>query len=181
MAEDQPDAADERVTPRRRGRKPRLGPTERAVIVALVEAGVTRTAAARYVGVAPQTVWNTERRDPEFGQQVERAAARLRLAHLRVIDKVVGRSWRASAWALARLQPERFADPEGRAARRRRARAVGRTRRWLERELTRIVADASVPLGESDRAMLASRVRAAARDALSRLGGDGYGDGGHAA
>lgn len=88
------------------------------MIVALVAVGCSPTEAARYVGVAPQTIINTGRRDPVFADRVDRAAAAFEAAHLRNLQTATGRSWRASAWVLERLAPKRFADPLGKDRRR---------------------------------------------------------------
>ncbi len=96
------------------GRPPALDVTKREVGVALVSVGCTRTQAAKYLEVSPQTVLNTARRDPEFARRLNRAEADLQRKHLRNVRSACGRSWRASVWALQQLAPERFAaiDPQ---------------------------------------------------------------------
>lgn len=98
---------------RRPGRPPALDATKREVVVALVAAGWPRSRAARYVGVSPQTVLNTAGRDSEFAGRLDRAEAELRRDHLTNLAAVSGRSWRASAWALERLAPDRFSPRVG--------------------------------------------------------------------
>lgn len=88
---------------RRRGRPPSLDATKREVVVALLTAGWTRTRAARYVGVSPQTLINTAARDPAFATRLSNAEAVARVEHYCNIAAASGRSWRASAWALERL------------------------------------------------------------------------------
>lgn len=99
--------------PTGRGRPESLDPTAREVVIALVSAGLSRTAAARYLGVSPQTVFNTANRDPEFARRLDRAAAELLATHAGVVLGVSRRNWRASAWALAQLAPGRFTAPLG--------------------------------------------------------------------
>lgn len=94
------------------GRPPALDATKREVAIALVAVGCTRAQAARYLEVSPQTLANTARRNPEFGQRLDRAEANLQREHLRKIRTPDGRSWRASAWALQQMAPARFAAPE---------------------------------------------------------------------
>lgn len=131
MATDTEALAPTALTKSRGGRPARLDGTLREVVIALVASGLSRTAAARQVGVAPQTVFNTAIRDPEFGRRLEQAANELQFAHLRIVQRASGRSWRASAWALERIAPERFGDPD----RRSRRRAVARVWREAMRRL----------------------------------------------
>lgn len=129
---------------RRRGRPEALGVTAREVVVALLTAGVSRAAAARYVGVCPQTLKNTADRDLAFASRLDRAEASHLLQHARVIGVASEASWRPSAWALERLLPDRFGDPDRRTLRRSRARRrrrllalwPGHIRRVLDEELS---------------------------------------------
>ncbi len=101
-----------------RGRPPVFDRTKREVVVALVSVGCTRTYAARYLGVSPQTVLNTAARDTDFAVRIEQAAANLQMDHLRTVSTASRRSWHASAWLLERIAPDRFANPHSRSARR---------------------------------------------------------------
>lgn len=108
---------------RRRGRPDAIDATAREVLVALLTAGVSRTAASRYVGVSPQTLRNTVRRDAELAARLDHAEASHVFDHARVIRRASQESWRASVWALEKLAPDRFGDPERRTLRRSQARA----------------------------------------------------------
>ena len=125
------------------GRPGALDATAREVVVALLTAGVSRAAAARYVGVSPQTVRNTANRDAVFAAQIDRAEASCFFQHARVISAASRQNWRASVWALERLVPDRFGDPDRRSLRRSQAKArlrllahsPDRIRRILDEEL----------------------------------------------
>lgn len=75
---------------------------KRAEICAMLAAGCTFKAAARYVGCSPSAISMLSQRDATFRQQVDRAIAEreiIPLSHLRESSK---RSWRAAAWLLER-------------------------------------------------------------------------------
>lgn len=105
-------------TSRRKGRPPTLDLAKREVIIALVSVGCTRTYAARYLGISPQTVLNTAARNEEFALRIEQAAANLQVDHLQTVAVASRRTWQASAWVLERIAPERFSNPQIRKARR---------------------------------------------------------------
>ncbi|QDT68609.1 hypothetical protein MalM25_15320 [Planctomycetes bacterium MalM25] len=114
---------------RSRGRPEALDAAAREVLVALLTVGVSRAAAARYVEVSPQTLANTADRDPAFAKRLELAEASHLFEHARVVEMASQKNWRASAWALGRLAPDRFGDPNRRSLRRSR---TSRQRRWLK-------------------------------------------------
>ena len=90
---------------------PVLDAFKKQVILRLVTEGNTRPTAARVVGCAPSTILRTAYRDPQFGLDLVQAEslftvnATQNLNHAASQDKY----WRASAWLLERLEPERFA------------------------------------------------------------------------
>lgn len=100
------------------GRPRVLDHAKRDVIIALVSVGCTRTYAARYLKISPQTVLNTAARDPEFAKQLEQAAASYKVENLKRVNAASQRNWKASAWVLERVDPQRFANPKSRIARR---------------------------------------------------------------
>lgn len=133
------------------GRPEALDATAREVLVALLTAGVSRAAAARYVEVSPQTLANTADRDPAFAKRLELAEASHLFEHALVVEMASQKNWRASAWALGRLAPDRFGDPNRRALRRSR---VNRLRRWLKRAPERVgrILDEELPTEASTEA-----------------------------
>jgi hypothetical protein len=66
--------------------------------------------AARYVGCHPETIRKTALRDPEFAEQIRKAEVNSEIVLLRSIQTASQdvKQWRASAWALERLFPERY-------------------------------------------------------------------------
>ncbi len=134
------------TSPRGRGRPEALDATAREVLVALLSAGVSRAAAARYVEVCPQTLSNTADRDPAFAARLDLAGASHLFEHARVIEMASQENWRASAWALGRLAPARFGDPERRTLRRSRTKSQ---RRLLVETPTKIerILDEELPSG----------------------------------
>jgi hypothetical protein len=70
--------------------------------------GGSRATAAKYVQCAPDTIRRTAQRDPGFAAQLKRAEAQLEVVHLTNIETAGRKNWRASAWLLERMFPERF-------------------------------------------------------------------------
>ena len=94
----------------KRGRPPKLNDIKKREICALVSAGVNQAVAVEHVGCSRQTLFNTLRRDRKFREDIERSELAYYVRHLRNIDRHAEKSWRASAWALARRYPGRYAD-----------------------------------------------------------------------
>lgn len=88
-----------------------LTEVKRREICAILAVGCSRTVAARYVGCHPDTIRNTAKRDPEFAAAVEQAESQHEIKHLTHINAAAkeGRYWRAAAWALERVNPDRYA------------------------------------------------------------------------
>jgi len=86
-----------------------LDESKRREIIALVSLGVSRTAAAGYVGCAVSTIRYTAAKDSAFDEQLRQATVRPQIWHLQNMVKHAARSWRASAWLLERLYPHQFA------------------------------------------------------------------------
>jgi hypothetical protein len=92
------------------GRPRVLNEKKKSLILALLRSGCSRVTAARSVNCHPRTILNTAKRDPEFAEKLALGENAAELTHLDNINKA-GREvkyWRASAWMLERLHPERF-------------------------------------------------------------------------
>ena len=95
------------------GRPRVLDEKKKSRILALLRSGCSRVTAANSVNCHPCTILNTAKRDPEFAEKLALGENAAELVHLDNINKA-GREakyWRASAWMLERLHPERFAKP----------------------------------------------------------------------
>ncbi len=88
-----------------------LTEVKRREICAILAVGCTRTAAARYVGCHPDTIRNTAKREPDFAAALVQAESQHEIRHLTHINAAAkeGRYWRAAAWALERVNPDRYA------------------------------------------------------------------------
>ncbi len=94
----------------KRGRKPVLDEYKRREILAIVGVGCSRTVAAKYVGCAVSTIQSTADRDPDFAQALSQKEYASEIGYMENIRNA-GRSeryWRAAAWALERLNPDKY-------------------------------------------------------------------------
>jgi hypothetical protein len=89
-------------------RPPILDEVKRAEICALLAAGCSQQAAARYVGVSPTAIRNAARREPAFHQQLLKAMQTAELDSLQNIRAAAAKSWRAAAWLLERTKPQQY-------------------------------------------------------------------------
>lgn len=92
------------------GRPPVLDDAKKREICAILAVGCKRATAARYVGCHPCTIGRTAKRDEQFALDLERAESKHEVKHLAFISKAAeeGKYWRAAAWALERMYPERY-------------------------------------------------------------------------
>ncbi len=99
------------IASRRRIGQPVLDKSKKEIILQLARQGVSRRSAARVVGCAPSTITRTARCDPPFGADLALAEETLKLKALHAIRQAIGQDkyWRAAAWLLERLDPDRFA------------------------------------------------------------------------
>ena len=83
---------------------------KRREILAILAVGGSRRVAARYVGCSVSTIQNTAERDPTFGEQLRRKEYQSEIGYLENIRSAARneRYWRAAAWALERLDPQRY-------------------------------------------------------------------------
>lgn len=94
----------------KRGRPPKLDETKRGEILGVLAWGGTMALAARTVGCCTRTIYNTAKRDPEFDKRMQRARASHELKLLKRIDDAASdpKYWRAAAWQLERMYPDRY-------------------------------------------------------------------------
>ena len=92
----------------KRGRPAAIDHNKTETIVGMLSLGCTRANAARYVGCTPETLRKTAKRDPKFAERMRQAEMNLEMKHMNNLVNASGRSWRASAWVLERLNPRRF-------------------------------------------------------------------------
>jgi hypothetical protein len=93
------------------GRPCVLDEKKKSRILAFLKSGCSRATAASAVGCDPRTISNTAKRDPEFAQKLVLAEAASELVHLDNINRAAKelKYWRASAWMLERIHPDRYA------------------------------------------------------------------------
>ena len=93
------------------GRRPVLDEIKQREILAILTVGCSRRAAARYVGCAVSTIQNTAERDQRFAEKLRRAENQHELTYLRNIQQAAKKPqyWRAAAWVLERVFPEKYA------------------------------------------------------------------------
>jgi len=88
----------------------KLDETKKREVFAILTVGGTRLMAAQYVGCHVETIRRTALRDPQFADQLRKAEVGPELTFLRNIQQASKdpKQWRASAWALERLYPDRY-------------------------------------------------------------------------
>jgi len=91
------------------GRPRALDETKRREVCALVSAGSGIERAAKYVGCNPSTIRREALRNPDFHDQLRRAELATELEPLRLLRQKANTHWRAAAWLLERMNPQRFA------------------------------------------------------------------------
>ncbi|MCI0381233.1 MAG: hypothetical protein L0215_26915, partial [Gemmataceae bacterium] len=63
---------------------------------------------ARYVGCAPSTIRREALRNSEFNDALRRASCTAEITPLQALREAATKYWRAAAWLLERLDPQRF-------------------------------------------------------------------------
>jgi IS30 family transposase len=98
-----------------RGRPPVLDEAKQREITALLTVGCSHRLAAEYVGCARSTIERTAQRNPLFAAKLRQAKTNTEIGFFKSLQKASKKEqyWRAAAWALERMAPERFAlrDP----------------------------------------------------------------------
>ncbi|HZZ27166.1 MAG TPA: hypothetical protein VFE46_04090 [Pirellulales bacterium] len=87
-----------------------LDESKQREICAILSLGGTRQMAAHYVGCSARTIRNVAKRDPQFAERLLKTELSPEIAFLRNISNAAmeGKYWRAAAWALERMFPERY-------------------------------------------------------------------------
>jgi len=94
------------------GRPRAIDDIKRREICAVVATGCSIADAARYIGCAPTTIRREALRNPEFHEALRQAEMGSQLGPLTLVRKAANSNWRAAAWLLERINPERFAKPD---------------------------------------------------------------------
>jgi hypothetical protein len=102
------ETPDSPAKPSRRGRPRTLDDARRREICAFVSTGLSVREAARCVKCGFNTVLREAQRNPEFQEQLRRAEVNAKLGPLHAMQKAAYTHWRAGAWFLERMFPERF-------------------------------------------------------------------------
>jgi hypothetical protein len=92
----------------RPGRPRTLDHVKQREIIAVVTAGFSIERAARYVDCAPSTIRRESMRNPQFCSELRRASLAAELDPMQAIREAARKYWRAGAWLLERLDPDRF-------------------------------------------------------------------------
>lgn len=92
----------------RRGRPYALDDVKRGEIVALISAGCSITDAARYVGCSVNTINRDAFRDRSFHKRMREAYLAAELKPLQSLRQAATHHWRAAAWLLKRVNPDRY-------------------------------------------------------------------------
>lgn len=92
---------------------PPLDTLQQRDICTILSVGGSRETAAKFIGCAPETIRRDSDHDPDFSERLKRAESNLEVTHLSIIQEAAKKNWRASAWVLERIRPDRYAkrDP----------------------------------------------------------------------
>lgn len=90
------------------GRKRLLNDASQREICALISAGCSFTDAAKYVRCTPITIRREAQRNHEFADRIRQAQLSAQLTPLQAVRKAAASHWRAAAWLLERIEPDRF-------------------------------------------------------------------------
>jgi hypothetical protein len=91
------------------GRPRKLSESKQAEVCALIRAGCTMAATARYVGCSPLTIQREARRNPEFCEKLRNIRYDVELNPVLTLRDAAINDWRAAAWILERTQPQHYA------------------------------------------------------------------------
>jgi hypothetical protein len=138
--------------PQSPGRPRTLTQERRREFLSLIASGLGMELAARHVGCSPRTIRREMKRDPDFAFDLEFSEKKAPLNPMKALYEIAQENWRAAAWLLERLFPERF-------GRRPQTSALGkRQARQLLNEVLQII-DADV-IDPAQRDRVSGRIRA---------------------
>ncbi len=94
----------------KRGQRTILDGYKRREILAILGVGCSRRVASDYVGCAIATIQNTADRDQNFAAKLRKNEHGSEIGYMENIRNAARteRYWRAAAWALERLHPEKY-------------------------------------------------------------------------
>jgi hypothetical protein len=94
-----------------KSRRRLLDDVKQKEILAILSVGCSQAMAANYVGCSPKTIRNEAARDPKFAKKLHQAKGNAELGLIKNIRKAANKEqyWRAAAWALERMFPEKYA------------------------------------------------------------------------
>jgi hypothetical protein len=84
---------------------------QRSELLKWLRNGMTLDIAARLSDLSPGDVAEQQHGDVELAEQIAKALAEGEAVHLARIAEAGRSNWRASAWILERLYPEKYAPP----------------------------------------------------------------------
>ena len=90
------------------GRPLKLNEQKQKDLLAFLALGCSRRVAAKYVGCSPSTIRRLTLRDEDFGWRLKLAKSRQEVTQLGNIHAAGKDNWRAAAWLLERINPERY-------------------------------------------------------------------------
>ncbi len=92
-------------------RKPKLDKERFNEVCTIIAVGGSRKLAARYVGCSVDTIRRTAEKDADFAADMVHAESKHELVFLQRISAAANKEqyWRAAAWALERMYPDRYA------------------------------------------------------------------------
>ena len=90
--------------------KPKIDETRQNEICAILSVGGTRRMAAQYIGCHERTIYKLARNDPNFAERLAKTELSPEVKFLKnIVDAASDkRYWRAAAWALERMYPNRY-------------------------------------------------------------------------
>ena len=86
----------------------KLDAAKQEIFCAMVSVGCSASRAAKLCGVTEGAIRRRERENPQFREQYLNAKQIREITPLRQIKEAGGKSWRAAAWTLERLDPEEY-------------------------------------------------------------------------
>ncbi len=78
-------------------------------ICALISAGYHLTGAGQYVGCSARTIRREMKRNQDFAERIRKSTLLAELDPLNAIRQSARTNWRAAAWYLERVHPQRYA------------------------------------------------------------------------